>query len=108
MPTKLELLQAIEDIKKEKPTFQGCERMAALYTVLANLYPEEAGANKYELPLYSADAPDTFPEMTGSEFRTAISGKPIEQIIKVLEEHMNVVQVIMPKEYRAVIDKMSE
>lgn len=107
MPTKLELLQAIEDIKKEKPTFQGCERMAALYTVLANLYPEEP-VRSYEIPMYSGDEPDTFPIMTGSEFRTAISGKPIEQIIKVLEEHMKVVQVIMPKEYRAVIEKMSE
>lgn len=107
MPTKLELLQAIEDIKKEKPTFQGCERMAALYTVLANLYPEEP-VRSYEIPMYSGDEPDTFPEMTGSELRVAISGQPIEKIIRVLDEHMKVVQVIMPKEYRAVIEKMSE
>lgn len=102
MPTKEELLEAIRETQSKEPTYSTCEKLATFYTLLSFLYSEDDG--------YSHDVKisDVFPDSTGSEFREAIAGKDIERVVDVLDEHMDVVKILFPKEYRAVIDKISE
>lgn len=99
MPSKEELLDAIKEIQGKEPTYANCEKLATFYTLLRYLYSEEEGQS------YDSG---TFNELNGSEFREAISGKDIGKVIDVLDEHMEVVMVLFPKEYRAVIRRIEE
>lgn len=99
MPSKEEILEAIAECSKKEPTYSNCEKLATFYTLLRYLYSEENGQS------FSNGG---FPVMSGSEFREAITGKNIEKVVDVLDEHMKVVQVLYPKEYRSVINKILE
>lgn len=99
MPSKEEILEAIAECSKKEPTYSNCEKLATFYTLLRYLYSEESGQS------FSNGG---FPIMNGSEFREAITGKDIEKVVDVLDEHMKVVQVLYPKEYRSVINKILE
>ncbi len=100
MPSKEELLEAIREIQKKEPTYANCEKLATFYTLLRYLYAEEQEG-------YSRDA-NVFPASNGSEFREAISGKDIEKVVNVLDEHMEVIKLLFPKEYREVIRLIEE
>lgn len=99
MPSKEELLEAIKEIQRKEPTYANCEKLATFYTLLRYLYSEDDGQSHSD---------GRFAAMNGSEFREAIAGKDIEKVVDVLDEHMNVVRVLFPKEYRAVIKKIME
>jgi hypothetical protein len=97
MPSKEELLDAIKEIQSKEPTYANCEKLATFYTLLRYLYSEEKGQSR-----------DAFPASSGSEFRQAIAGKNIEKVVDVLDEHMEMVQVLFPKEYKEVIRRIEE
>lgn len=97
MPSKEDLLDAIREIQNKEPTYANCEKLATFYTLLRYLYSEEEGQSR-----------DAFPTTSGSEFRQAIAGKDIGRVVDVLDEHMNVVMTLFPKEYKAVIKMLEE
>ena len=41
MPTKYELLKAIEEVSKQPDTYTKCQKLATFYILLNSLYPEE-------------------------------------------------------------------
>lgn len=100
MPSKEELLEAIAECLQREPSYANCEKLATFYTLLRYLYSQEDG--------YSQDAGTVFANSEGSEFRQAIAGKDIESVVDVLDEHMDVVKVFFPKEYKALISKINE
>jgi len=102
MPTKEELLNAIQEMQSKPPTYNTCEKLATFYTLLSHLYSEGESRG------YSYDVKSVFPVSTGSEFREAITGKDIEQVVDVLDEHMDMVKILFPKEYKAVIQRINE
>ena len=97
MPSKEDLLDAIKEIQSKEPTYANCEKLATFYTLLRYLYSEEQGESR-----------DAFPASGGSEFREAITGKDIGRVVDVLDEHMEVVKILFPKEYKAVIRRIEE
>jgi hypothetical protein len=97
MPSKEELLDAIKEIQQKEPSYSNCEKLATFYTLLRYLYSEEEGQSR-----------DAFPASNGSEFRQAIAGKDIERVVDVLDEHMEVVMLLFPKEYKEVIRRIRE
>lgn len=99
MPSKEDILEAIREIQSKEPTYSNCEKLATFYTLLRYLYSEEEGQS------YSDGK---IPVMNGSEFRQAITGKDIEKVVDVLDEHMKVVMALFPKEYKAVIRMLEE
>ena len=98
MPSKEELLDAIKEIQNKEPSYSNCEKLATFYTLLRYLYSEED----------EAQSRDAFHVSNGSEFRQAIAGKNIEKVVDVLDEHMEMVQVLFPKEYKEVIRRIEE
>lgn len=100
MPTKLELLQAIADLQSREPTYNTCEKLATFYTLLSVLYSDDQ-ENVRSVTM------NIFPDTVG-EFGEVISGKQIDKVIDVLNEHFEVVKVLFPKEYDAVISRISE
>lgn len=90
-----EVERTILELEKRDTTYATCERLAWLYIVHDHLtqriVKEKARAT----------------EMEGSPFLAACSGADIAEILRVMDEHMEAVRVIYPKEYEAVIRKIS-
>lgn len=94
----------IEEIKAEinrleqgDTSWQNIQRLSWLYTVNEHLGSERV------IQLNT----DTMPEYAG-EFGEVVSGRNIDGIMNVLQEHMAVVKVLHPKEYQAVLDRIAE
>lgn len=74
-------------------TYAQCERLCWLYTVRDHLRPvkeETAQTNS----------------LTGSEFLEAASGVSYPALMKILNEHMDALKVVQPKEYESVMAKI--
>lgn len=91
-----EVERTILELEKRDTTYATCERLAWLYIVHDHLtqriVQEKARAA----------------EMEGSQFLAACSCAEISEILRVVNEHMEAVRVIYPKEYSTVVEKIKE
>ena len=91
-----EVERTILELEKRDTTYATCERLAWLYIVHDHLtqriVQEKARAA----------------EMEGSPFLAVCSGAEIAEILRVVNEHMEAVRVIYPKEYSTVVEKIKE
>lgn len=99
-----DLREAIAECQGERnPDARTCMKLAAYYTILNNMnasYIEEK-------PTYSrAEPSEQVRYNSGSEFSEAIRGLNIDEILDVMDELMESVNMIMPKLYRATIEKL--
>ena len=89
-----EVERTILELEKRDTTYATCERLAWLYIVHDHLtqriVQEKARAA----------------EMEGSPFLAACSGAEISEILRVVNEHMEAVRVIYPKEYDSVVKRI--
>ena len=108
MITKADLQEAIaECLGKRNPDASTCIKLAAFYTIMGNLYPDE---KEPVLPRYSY-APEPVDEVTydgDTEFSRAIAGKKPGDIWSVMDELMDALSVLNPRLYNSVMDKISE
>lgn len=82
--------------------FSAIEKLALLYIVNDHHNPKEE--IQIPIPKYSyAAAPPTAPK---SDFLEAVGKVPIEKALDVLDEHMEAIKLLYPKEYKAVINKI--
>lgn len=89
-----EVERTILELEKRDTTYATCERLAWLYIVHDHL--------AQRIVQEKARAAD----MDGSPFLAACSGVEISEILRIVNEHMEAVRVIYPKEYSAVIEKI--
>lgn len=105
MFAKDELLNGIYEISQGKHSIQNCEKLAAIYTVMDHLYP-----NNDILGGYSREsAPIVEPQIGNygnTEFLQAIQGKDARQIWHLMDELMSTISVINPRLYESVLRKI--
>lgn len=82
----------IDELESRETTYHLCERLAWLYIVRDHLRPTKGDRRAQELE--------------GSEFVEACNGKSYPAMMKVLDEHMEAIRAMYPKEYESVIDKI--
>lgn len=80
----------IEALEAGETDYDTCERLACLYTVRNEMKQREAEKKA----------------MQSSDFLAASVGAPIADLMKVLDEHMDAIRVMYPKEYEAVVSKI--
>lgn len=73
-------------------TYSQCERLAWLYIVADHLRQVEM-----DKPVGA---------MQGSEFLECASGVPFMSLMAILNEHMEALRVVQPREYEAVLGKL--
>ena len=104
MITKYDLEAAIAECQgKRNPDSKTCIMLAAFYTIRREMFGEEK-------PDYSfAPAPDrsTVSYTSDTEFARAIKGMTPDQILPVMDELMTALEVIQPRLYSAVLDKLA-
>lgn len=90
-----EIDKAILDLENHDTTFATCEKLAWLYIVRDHLTQTEKSI-------------EITSERTDSDFLIASSRVPISNLLEILNEHMQVIKVLIPKEYDAVITKINK
>ena len=101
MFSKIELMNAIDELEHAPATYQNAEKLAVFYLLFDHLYVEKEPVNRIE-PVREV----TIDKYEGSEFFDAISSKDAAQVWGVLDELMATIQVLQPKLYQATIDKI--
>lgn len=94
MVTTEELERAITEYKSLPVTFQNCEKLAVF------LYLQDRLHGTYEQPKAE--------RFSGSEFLDAVSDKPLNKIMPILDELMTVTHDLMPTVYNEVISRIEK
>lgn len=93
----------IRRLENADTTYANVEKLAMLYQVVNNAHECAENAEKTPVqPVYR------YAQASDSEFLQAAENAPLDGLMRVLDEHMEAVRVLYPKEYRAVIRKISE
>lgn len=100
-----EIRSEITRLENEKTTYSSVEKLAMLYIVQErnSPTPEPEPVEMQQMPRYAYAAAPTAPK---SDFLEAVGKVPIEKALDVLDEHMEAIKLLYPKEYKAVINKI--
>lgn len=101
MPTKEELLKAIDEVSRLPDTYSKCQKLATFYVLLNSLYSEEDLKNNVSTQFQS-----TIPDFGESEFLQKVKGHDINLVFSILDELMDAVKVFNPKLYNNTIQKL--
>ena len=114
MFTKYELLDGINEILEGKHTVQNCEKLAAIYTVLDHLYPENEQKQiknaqnmgySYDNMIETENKP-VVGRYGNSEFLQAVAGKEIKDVFLLLNELMDAITVLNPRLYDSMMRRL--
>ena len=102
---KSELVEAKERLlNEEKSTFQNCEKLAAVCTVLDHCYPENVPVFEQS---YSGDANNTVGIYGDSEFLREVEGMNPQKFFSLVDELVTATMVYNPRLYRAFMRKLT-
>ena len=94
MPTKEELLKAIDEVSRLPDTYSKCQKLATFYILLNSLYPEGELKNGI-----STQFQNIIPEFGSSEFLQKIKGHDVSEVFSVLDELMEALKALNPQLY---------
>lgn len=104
MFTKVELMDAINELLEGKNSIQNCAKLSAIYTVLDHLYPPNELMSGY-----SGDANyNSIGRYGNSEFLKSIAGHDQKDMWLLMDELMQSLSVVYPRLYDCVMRKISE
>lgn len=93
---------------KRNPDANTCIKMAAYFTLLQNLYPEEKPAPEY-FQMASGDNPDPVIDYdSDTEFSNLIRGRSAAEIMPVMDELMSTIKLMHPRLYNGVLNKLQQ
>lgn len=99
----------IKELESRETTLSVCERLASLYTVRDEYYkgkPKEPFIDEEVMPYVNTKPRPTFNlDIKHTNFIEMIVN-PDEEILDILNEHMERLKIICPKEYDRVIDEL--
>lgn len=108
MITREDIRQAIAECQGVRnPDARTCIKLAAYLTIQQHLFGET------DLPTASYDGapeiqPGTVSAFSDSDFSAAITGKPLSEVMPVLDDLMQAVSVLAPRLYAAAMQKLDE
>jgi hypothetical protein len=108
MITEKDIRAAIAECQGARnPNANTCIKLAAFYTILNNLYPEKE--ETIDKGYSSAPAPyeEYVPQFrSDSEFLSVCQNRNIVDVLGILDEHMEAIKLLYPKEYDSIIEKI--
>jgi hypothetical protein len=87
----------IEKLEQGRTTYANCEKLSILYNVRDHMSGES---------LNQALARATPIPASMSEFALACEVASKEQLVKILDEHMDALKILYPKEYQRIVGKL--
>lgn len=108
-----EIYETIDELRRDGTTIGQAEKLALLY--IAADYMERETPRQSAQNYAHAAAPEPVKEMPmvvttrgTSEFLAACEGVPVEDVLSVLDEHMEAIRVIYPREFDAILRRLDE
>ena len=106
-----EINETIDELKRNGSTVGAAEKLALLYIAREHMEREEQGAipERHMKSGYSraaAPLPTIIKVEPRSKFLEVCDGAEIEEVLKVIDEHMEAIIVLYPREYDALIEKI--
>lgn len=98
-----EINDEIRRLSNGETTYNSCFKLAALCGVKDHL-------EKSEVPAYSYAAepePKQIIDVPDSEFCKLFMAVPIEKALQILDEHMECIKLLYPKEYNLILFKLT-
>lgn len=89
----------ISELEARQPSYKLCERLSWLYIVRDHLY---ASAYPHE------DGQGLRTALSGSDFLDAANGKPYEEVLRVVDEHLETIRLMYPKTFDNIIQRVRE
>ena len=110
-----EIYETIDEIQRNGTTVGQAEKLALLYIAADYMEREQMAENakgnarrRYSqaaAPNRNADRVEVTPR---SEFLEACNGAQIKDVLDVLDEHMEAIRVLYPREHKAVIERIKK
>lgn len=98
--------EAIAECQGQRnPTAGTCLKLAAFYTIRKELFGEEKEAER-SMYSYSPEPVETIERYGDSEFLDAIEGKPLSEVLPIIDELMESMKVLQPRIYDSVMRKV--
>ena len=110
MITEQELLEAIAECQGQRnPNANTCIKLASFYTILDHMSddhpalspPQEQGYSFASEPVENSINYDS-----GTEFSDAVYGKPVEEVMGIVDELMSTLSVLNPPLYNSVMRRV--
>ena len=95
----VEIENEIRGLEQGETTWANIQKLSWLYTVRDHINKEETMPDTHTV--------DVMPEYD-SEFGHCACGVDVRALMGILSEHMDVVKILYPKEYQAVLDRIAE
>lgn len=89
-----EINTAIERLEKSETNYENCSKLSILYIIRNNLDKKAE-----DVAVYSNGT---------SEFLQALNGAPYNEVMNIIDEHLECVKLLYPKEYTAIINKIKQ
>ena len=107
MITEQDLQAAIAECQgKRNPDANTCIKLAAFYTIKNHLFPETPEKLGYGVQSYSFAPAQGVQINSESEFAQVVNGKDESKVWPVMDELMTTLQMMQPRLYNAVLDKL--
>lgn len=115
-----ELDETIDSIKRKGATINDAVTLAMMYIAREHMLREESDAMPAQMaqnysraaaPTPVMETPARIETYGTSRFLAACDGLPVEGVLSIMDEHMDAIRVLYPKEYDAILrrlDKMRE
>lgn len=87
-----EIRDEVNRLEQSETNYQNCQRLSVLYSILDHHQTKK----------------ETRYSGASSEFLLAMSKADEQKALKILDEHMEAIRVLYPKEYRVIINKLNE
>ena len=110
-----EINETIDDIKRKGGTVNDAITLAMLYIAKDHMQHEDGArmhtetdqnyAQAAEMPKQK-EIPTTTKKRRTSPCLTACEGVPVEDVLDIMDEHMEAIKVLYPKEYEAILRKL--
>lgn len=102
-----EIDETIDELKRHGNSIQAAERLAMLYIARDYMIKEDsAPMQEYAQAAAPTSAPARISTRRTNEFLTACDGAQIEDVLEVMDEHMEAIRLLYPKEYDAIVEKI--
>lgn len=103
-----EIDKTILELEQHDTTYATCEKLAWLYVVKDHIDTTHVANTSAQQDESTTGARGVVPESYRSEFLAAASNVDIVELLNILDEHMNVIKVLHPREYESLMKMIKE
>ena len=109
MITEQDLLEAIAECQGQRnPNANTCMKLASFYTILDHMSDDHPVPQMQSYSFASEPTENMMDYNSGTEFSDAIYGKPVEEVMAVVDELMSTLSIVNPPLYNSVMRRVTK